>query len=112
MARKLIRCGFISKENVDQERSGPFSSVVKRFLKCGQALIEAFLGFRAGYAEEKGEFFQHIRGENGVAPNLSNGLPGLKCLKCFKPAVIFGHHIDRNAWLSFFQNMLKVVHRY
>lgn len=112
MARKLIRCGFISKENVDQERRGAFSSIVKRLLRCQQELIEAFLGFRAGYAEEKGEFFQHIRGENEVALNLSNGLLMLKCLKCFKPAVIFGHHIHRNAWLSFFQNMLKVVHRY
>jgi hypothetical protein len=36
--------------------------------------IEVSLGLRAVYAEEKGEFFQHIRGENGVAPNLSNGL--------------------------------------
>jgi len=44
VARKLIHCGFISKENVDQERRGAFSSVVKRLLRCGQALIEAFFG--------------------------------------------------------------------
>jgi hypothetical protein len=93
VARKLVRIGFVSKEKVDQERHGAFSSVVRRLLGPGQTLTEAFLGFRAGYAEEKGEFFQHIRGENGVALNLSNGLPGLKCLKCFKPTVIFVHHI-------------------
>jgi len=63
VARKQIRCGFISKENVDQERHVAFSSVVKRLLRCEQALIEAFFwGLEQGMLKRK-ESFSSISGE-------------------------------------------------